>query len=275
MNKPITELIASSFECGGRVSLNPSWNDYDIICPQNKLFYVLDGEFIVEIDGTPHLCSKGEMVLIPAGTKHSYYLTKKERAEKYWIHFNLKTNGVDFFSKYTAPLKTSVPFNENIEGLFREIFARANDADANLSISANILQIVDFYIKNASISVKEEAFDEIDRVINYIKNNYSELFSLNQLADMAILTPNYFIRKFKARTGYSPIQYANHIKIEMARFLIANTNTPVMEIMEKVGFLDAAYFCKIFKKHYQYSPRKYREIYGCKPFHLIHRKQPI
>ncbi len=272
MNKHTTEQIATSFECGGHVYLNSSWNDYDIICPQNKIFYILDGEFIIEIAGTKHLCSKGEMVLIPAGTKHSYYLTKTEYAEKYWMHFNLKINGVDFFSKYSVPLKKYISLNDTVEKLFSDIFSISTKPNINLSISAKILQIVDFYIKNTSLSVKEEEFDEIDRIINYIKNNYSEIFSLKQLADMAILTPNYLIRKFKARTGYSPIQYANHIKIEMARFLIATTNTPIMEIMEQVGFLDAAYFCKIFKNHYQYSPRKYREIYGCKPFNLIHQR---
>ena len=38
------------------------------------------------------------------------------------------------------------------------------------------------------------------------------------------------------------------------------TNLSVQQVMERVGFLDAAYFSKVFKKALGYSPRNFREI---------------
>ncbi len=82
---------------------------------------------------------------------------------------------------------------------------------------------------------------------------------MENLAQIANFTPTYFIRKFREYTGYSPIYYTNIVKLEEAKYLLEQTSDPINVIMEKVGFFDAAHFSKIFKKHYGFSPTKYRE----------------
>ena len=128
-----------------------------------------------------------------------------------------------------------------------------------LTISSAIISIITRYL-GASVftEAKGKAEDETDIVIKYIKKNYDERFSLEQLAAMANLTPNYFTKKFKERTGHPPLKYLNILKIERAKFLLEHTEMPINSIMEEIGILDAAHFSKLFKTNTGYSPRRFR-----------------
>ena len=48
-------------------------------------------------------------------------------------------------------------------------------------------------------------------------------------------------------------------KVEAAKKLLETTSLPISSVMEKVGFYDASYFSKLFKKTVGYSPRGYRD----------------
>ena len=119
--------------------------------------------------------------------------------------------------------------------------------------------MVSYYVSNCHYKENKLEKTEIDFVIDYIKQHYSERFTVEKLSQIANFTPTYFIRKFRDYTGYSPISYTNIVKLEEAKYLLEQTSDPINDIMEKVGFFDAAHFSKIFKKHYGFSPTKYRE----------------
>ena len=84
--------------------------------------------------------------------------------------------------------------------------------------------------------------------------------TLNQIANAASLSPNYFVRKFKDYTGYAPLQYVLIMKMERAKYLIEQSDQPIGKIMEKLGYYDSAHFSKLFKKYCGYSPKKFREL---------------
>ncbi len=281
MNSYTTALISASFECGGHVQLKHSWDSYHVICPHNKIFYVLDGEFVMETNGKRHLCTKGDMVVLPAGVRHSYYLTQKGHAEKYWMHCTLKQNNTDLFANYALPVHIHMRNADEAAALFEHLLACTNRQDgcASLSVTADMLRLVELYLQEGEIQAAGQVRDAIDDVIDYIKSNYTESIDLKSLAQKSNLSPNHLIRKFKSRTGYSPIQYSNYVKMEMVRFLILNTNRSIGSIMEQVGFLDAAHFSKMFRQYSGYSPRKYREIFGNQPFHIpnlvLHAEETI
>ena len=118
------------------------------------------------------------------------------------------------------------------------------------------------------LTEKQQKGDEIERIITYLKSHYDENPTVNDLCKLANLSPNYFVKKFKERTGYPPMRYLTVLKMELAKFLLQNTEDSVGKIMEQVGFFDSAHFSKTFKSISGYSPRKYREIYGKSPFNV-------
>ncbi len=265
MNELTIETLSATFYFGAKETLSPLWHDKNVISPNSKVYYVLDGELIVETETEVLLAKKGDMILLPAGVKHNFYLTEKKYAVKYWFHFDLKAGNESFFENYNFPYKIHVGINSHLSNLFDVAISRASGRNANdtLAASGMVMAIVSYYFDHCAYTEKKYTADEIDTLIKLVKNNYSENYSLEDLAKHVNLSPNYFVKKFKKRTGHSPMQFIKIIKLERAKFLLEQSNKSVNSIMEQTGFLDSAHFSKIFKARYGHSPKKFREIYKC------------
>ena len=98
----------------------------------------------------------------------------------------------------------------------------------------------------------------IDKVCAYIKKHYKEEIRLDDLASIAHLNKNYFIRQFKKEIGISPINYLINIRMEHAKKFLAETDLPVKTIASNCGYSDPAFFNSYFKKQYSLTPVEYR-----------------
>ena len=67
-----------------------------------------------------------------------------------------------------------------------------------------------------------------------------------------------FSTVFKSRTGYSPIEYVNHLKVQKACQQLLLTEYPVKQIASHLGIEDPYYFSRMFTKIIGVSPVKYR-----------------
>ncbi|MBQ8309183.1 MAG: AraC family transcriptional regulator [Clostridia bacterium] len=241
--------------------MTPSWHDYDFVCTQNKLFYILEGEIAIVVNKQEIIAKAGDMVLIPAGTKHDYYLTPLKYAQKFWLHFDLTIDKRNLFDDYTFPYTIAVTQNEYVYSLFEQLVnLKANNAlEQTLTRSGLLCSLLSYYFNHCSISLKTND-NHIWSVIEYINNNYIEKLTLTDLATRANLSPNQFLRRFESIMGVSPIQYVNYLRIDRAKHLLEKTNKSISQILEEVGFYDSAHFSKAFKSYYGYSPRQYREI---------------
>ncbi len=262
MLKPINNQLSTIYQSGNKMILNSPWEDSNIIVPNNKFYFVKEGEIEIIAGEKSYIVSDNEWLLIPAGVLHSYRLTSKEYAKLYWIHFELMFNDKSFFNNLTSPVKIKVSQSNKIISLFNKIFkfSKINTLLAQLEVATSINTLVSIYMNKLPMQVSLHDNDSIDDIINYITNNYSEKFSLTELAAKANFSVSQFTSNFKKRTGVSPIYYINLTKLEHAKYLIEQTSYPIGVIMEKVGFLDSAYFSKIFKKYYKLSPLQYRAM---------------
>ena len=257
------ETISSTYHIGSKISLTNSWHDKNVILPNSKMFYILDGEIVVEFKNFTITAKKGDMMLIPAGIKHDFHLSSKAYAQKYWFHFDFILNGSSFFDKFTFPFCTHVGINNKILKLFENVINKSKSINPieRITASSSLHSLVAYYFENVNYKDKNSTeTDEIDKAIDYVKKNYVYNPSLEEIATKANLSPNYFIKKFKQRTGLSPLRYVNVLKIEKAKYLLEQTDLPVNKIMEDLGFFDSAYFSKLFKKYCGFSPLRYREV---------------
>ncbi|MDK2829384.1 MAG: hypothetical protein PWP67_2204 [Clostridium butyricum] len=84
--------------------------------------------------------------------------------------------------------------------------------------------------------------------------------SLDDMSRNMYLSSVYISKVFKEKTGESPINYLINLRLEKAKDLLLSTESPVKVIAQAVGYTDAYYFSKLFKKYYGYSPCKFRAI---------------
>ena len=94
----------------------------------------------------------------------------------------------------------------------------------------------------------------IKKAIKYIKENYKDQISLNDISKEVYLSSEYFSRLFKEEVGENFITYLTNYRIKKAEYLIKNTDMKISQISTEVGYLNASYFSKTYKKYKGISP---------------------
>lgn len=249
---------------GGLTGCTASWKDYDTVCTYSKVYYIIQGECEIVIEGSVYRAEAGDMFLIPSGTKHSFYHINDNLITKYWFHFDFMSGNACFIKTLKLPYRIKIGIKEEYIGQFKEIFksAKQNNIASQLECKAGIIKLVSMYIAASSANaVVHSKSNALDGILGYINNNLEKSITLNMLAEMAHLHPNYFIKFFKENIGMSPIKYINRQRMERAKLMLENTDMTIGEIMSKVGFSDPGHFSKFFKANIGYSPKQFRDFF--------------
>jgi AraC-like DNA-binding protein len=96
------------------------------------------------------------------------------------------------------------------------------------------------------------------RVEEYVEAHFDRCITLPDLAKVAGLSRMHFAAQFRAATGYRPREYLLHQRIEHAKSLLSNTETPLAEVALIVGFCTQAHFSTVFKRMTGETPARWR-----------------
>jgi AraC-like DNA-binding protein len=96
-------------------------------------------------------------------------------------------------------------------------------------------------------------------VLNYIKANLNEKISINSLSDKACMSKATFYRLFKRELGISPNDFILTEKINKAKMLLSQPGSKVASISYELGFSDANYFIRAFKKLVGITPGVFQQ----------------
>lgn len=95
--------------------------------------------------------------------------------------------------------------------------------------------------------------------IEYISKHKNENVTLNQMAKLCHTSEGYFSRLFKKEMGENFSDYVSRMKINLSKKLLETTDLSVTEISNDLGFSDAGYFIKRFKKQEGITPALFRK----------------
>lgn len=102
-----------------------------------------------------------------------------------------------------------------------------------------------------------KGFDEVKNTIIYIKNNYREKITLDELSKVVYVDKYSLTRKFRQITGTTIINYINNYRCEAAKRLIQNGEA-VNNAARLCGFENISFFTKTFKKQTGKLPSYYK-----------------
>ena len=94
--------------------------------------------------------------------------------------------------------------------------------------------------------------------MNYIDSHLSDKITESQLANLCSMSPYRFSRLFKQHSNYTFQEYLLQHRIDEAARLLANPKTSITDIAYAVGFNDASYFTRAFKRYKGLSPSDFR-----------------
>jgi transcriptional regulator GlxA family with amidase domain len=100
--------------------------------------------------------------------------------------------------------------------------------------------------------------DRIALVITHIRENLRSALSVEELANVASLSPRQFSRAFLTETGQSPAKAVEQIRVEAASFMIEDGRHSINEIAGEAGFADRERMRRAFMRTFGRSPQALR-----------------
>lgn len=107
----------------------------------------------------------------------------------------------------------------------------------------------------ASLSLEEVFIQKIKIILD--KNLSDSAFGVEQLAAAANLSPSQLLRKLKALTNLTTVEFIRVYRLEKAAILLKQKNVTVSEVAYQTGFENLSYFTKVFQERYHVLPSEY------------------
>lgn len=106
---------------------------------------------------------------------------------------------------------------------------------------------------------EENGMEKIRPILDYIRSNYNRDIPLSGVANRFYFSQGHLSRIIKETTGLSYTEYVTRLRMERAMKLLRTTRVSIGEISVEVGYKDANYFSKVFKKATGQTPQSFRQ----------------
>jgi transcriptional regulator GlxA family with amidase domain len=104
--------------------------------------------------------------------------------------------------------------------------------------------------------------ESIHKAQDFIEANFLSSITIDTIAAHCNMSRRNFIRRFNGVTGLTPLEYIQHLKIEVAKKALENTAEPISSIMYDSGYNDSNTFREVFKKVAGLSPQAYHKKFS-------------
>ena len=266
----------------GFSELNANWNWKEIYSPFARIYYVKEGEAKTKINDTVYQLKPGHLYLTPPFTLHDDECDSN--FSLYYIHFFEKTiNRESIFDIYDFPVEVEarpldlslterlMQINPDRHLLYIDPKVYDNPPTFSQGIALNntlalhtmietqgiLYQLMSAFIEDAK-NKSGNRNPRIYKSLKYIHENINQNITISQLADIACLTEDHFIRIFKKEVKQTPLKYINAKKIEKAQLLLLTTRLSIKDIAYELSIDNISYFNRIFKLHTHKTPGCYR-----------------
>ena len=238
-------------------------------CPEAIFIYCAEGNGWCEISGRKHEVARNELLVVPASTPHVYGAAKKTPWTIHWFHavgsnvpIYLELLGVTA-QRPVVPLGGDVQlfslFEEVLEGLEHgfTITHLIYAAHSLTHLMGLILRHKDEF-GYGETTVRER----VEKSIDFMKGHLREPLKIATLAALVHLSRSHYTTLFRRVTGYAPLSYLNHLRMQHAVQLLNTTDLSIKRISDQLGFSDQFYFSRAFRKMHNHSPSEHRRRYG-------------
>jgi len=145
------------------------------------------------------------------------------------------------------------------------LIARLTSAEAAMQVAR--LNLIDWheigqqpFARLARTRQTEDAV--IARCQGWIAENYAQAQPVAQMVRLAGLAQRSFARRFQQATGMAPLEYVHTLRLEEAKHMLETGEAPVEAVANEVGYEDAAFFSRLFRRKVGLTPVQYRRRFG-------------
>ncbi len=108
------------------------------------------------------------------------------------------------------------------------------------------------------VSIQSAYKKMLEAVIKYITIHYAQQIKLEDLANVAGMSPSHFHKTFRKEMGRTPLDYLQRYRISIGKRLLVMEKSTILDVALGCGFDSATYFATVFGKHVGMTPKEYR-----------------
>jgi AraC family transcriptional regulator of arabinose operon len=237
-------------------------------CPEAVFIYCARGNGWCEMAGRRHEVVEDQLLVIPASTPHIYGAAKKQPWTIHWFH--AVGSNVPFYLEKLEVTKDKpvVRLGGDVQlfSLFEDVLEGLEHGSTltHLTYAAHSLT----HLMGVILRHKDEFWhgegdikERITKSIDFMKQHLREPLRIATLAAVVNLSRSHYTEIFRRVTGYAPLMYLNHLRMQRAVQLLNSTNLSIKAISEQLGFSDQFYFSRAFAKLHGHSPSEHRRRY--------------
>jgi AraC-like DNA-binding protein/mannose-6-phosphate isomerase-like protein (cupin superfamily) len=258
-----------------------------------EIFVVCSGatSFIVEDRHLP--MQPGDMAIVGSTLHHSTQCPPLARARIGALYFDpnfISGDGMAFGTEYLAPFLDQDPGFPHVvpaaTGLPHKILdlmemiqeeMPGSSTLARLAIKTYLKMILILLVKQYatyasgvdSFRQQQHALESLQRFFEFLPGHFGDMIYAPDAARMCDLSEAEFAAYLRQLTGCSFRGYLNQYRVERAQAALAETNHPISEIAQEMGFCDQSYFGAVFREFTGITPLAYRHQHRAVPARYV------
>jgi len=247
----------------------------DEIVITNRLILVVKGELNYLMEGRTQRWEAGAQFFIPAWVRRVSTVSKRAPCEIRWCEFDddgLDSSAFGYFWRVPRmeAFRQEQLRHMEMMALWREVGAHGREAD-RLRLEGELkAMLARFWTEAAPLGTERgrmraksepPVHAQVKTALRWLRDHLQEPDALESLYRNTPVTRNYFRRHFKAALQCTPQEYLQRLRMRRARYLVHQTNLLQKQIAMEVGYPDALYFTKMYRKFWGRAPRAERKVW--------------
>lgn len=277
MHKQTYRYEAIKYPSKEDVFFNVLWHNRDYTAPHwhngLEILYLLEGSEDCYLGEEECIrMKKGDFLVINSRVVHSVQCPRQCREMLIQIPYSMmkrfipQIDGLEFVcEKITGKKQRMDTFLvESALSTLAELHP-FQSPEETLEFYSQIYHLLAVLVKDFSVSVtsdkmeiSEKYMERLGMITSYVKEHYMEEISLQEIARLVSLNPDYFTRFFKKYMGMTFLDYVNSVRMEHVVRDLQRTDLSVQKLLEIHGFTNYKLFMKMYKSRFESTPGKMR-----------------
>ncbi len=218
----------------------------------HQIFLVDSGSGILKIGGQSFCIEKNDLFYIAANIPHEYY-GNDDNFKTTYISFC--GDGYEKIKKYYNLGNFGVYKNKN-SGLFKSSAENLYDVADTIHELSTLCSLTFSTIISYFDEACKKVYSPVEKVYNYIEENYSKMITLEDILTIYPYSKTKLCHDFKEKYNETIFETLINIRLCHAKNMInANPHISLKNVSQACGFNDISYFCKMYKRLYNCSPK--------------------
>lgn len=263
----ITNQVAQIWSIGWEKQTSSLYNWKGTQRKEEKKYifqYTVSGYGVIELNGKDYKLNAGKAFLVNITDDYRYYLPKDSEHWEF-IFITLYGDAVakcwELIQQQYQPILLLQPEASPVQYLV-QIYHLANERNIKNSFQASSLAyrfIMELYQYVINMDTKENWPESILKSVLFARNHFHQEIGPDDMAEAAKLSRFHYSRLFKEVTGVTPIQFLTKIRIMKSAELLYQTKYSIEDIAINVGYNNANYLTKVFRKMTGMTPGEFRK----------------